>query len=366
MDIIYQYYLKFLEYLGVPDALSILLWYVIPFALAVCALMAVVIVLVLMERKVLALFTVRKGPNRVGFWGCLQTIADAIKLLCKEDLMPKGARKFLFNLAPILVFVPIIMAWGIVPYSNKYIPVASGVSLLLFLAVLTFPCLGVLLAGYSSNNKFSLMGAMRSAAQIVSYEIPMMLSALGIVILSSSLNLNNIVLSQSATTGILGWYFIPSFVGFCVFFICALAETNRAPFDLPEAESELVSGYNTEYSGMKFAMFFLAEYAAMFIMAIFIACLYFGGYLPPLGFYVSEVYQFNYVLNNSAVYFEQVFWLLSKTLIILFVMMWIRAALPRLRSDQLMKFAWKFLIPLSALNFFIVCAVKFLQGGIAG
>lgn len=358
--LLYKLYMDFFTNIGVPSFILIPIWYIIPFVIIAVALVVVVIILVLAERKILALFTLRKGPNRVGLWGCLQTIADAIKLLFKEDIISEKADKFLFTLAPLIVFIPVMLLWGLIPYSYKFVPLSSGVSLLLFLAILTVPVLGILLGGYASNNKYSLIGAIRSAAQVISYEIPMMLSILSIVVLSSSLDINAIILSQSSKMGIFAWYFIVSFIGFVVFFICSIAELNRVPFDLPEAESELVSGYNVEYSGIKFALFFLAEYAIMFILSAFIACIFFGGYLSPFGYYLTEYYALD--LNFSwVVYIEQLLWLMIKTLIIVFVIIWIRATLPRLRVDRLMKFSWQFLVPISILNFFIICIIKYIQ-----
>lgn len=359
MDVLYSYYLEYLKGFGINDAIAIVSWYILSFIIIAILLVGSVIVLVLVERKVLALFTVRKGPNRVGFWGCLQTVADAIKLLFKEDIIPSNADKFLFSIAPIMVFAPIMCVWGLIPFDSHFYVYDSVVGLIMFLAILSFPVIGVLLAGYSSNNKYSLIGSIRACAQTISYELPLFMSALSIVVISQTMNLNKIVLEQSSSAGIFSWNFIPAIVGFGVFFICSIAQMNRTPFDLPEAESELVSGYNTEYSGMKFAMFFLGEYAATFIISAFIATLFFGGYLSPFGFYIVEKMSFGFVTTQFLIYIEQFFWLILKTAAIIFVIMWIRATLPRLRSDQLIEFAWKILLPLSILNFFIVCIVKY-------
>ncbi len=364
MDVLYSYYIEYLNKLGVNEMLSILAWYILSFIIIAILLVGVVIVLVLVERKVLALFTVRKGPNRVGLWGCLQTVADAIKLLFKEDITPTGADKFLFSIAPIMVFAPIMAVWGLIPFCSGFNVFNSVVGVILFVSILSFPVIGTLLAGYSSNNKYSLVGSVRACIQTISYELPLFMSALSVVILAGTLNINSIVLSQSNTYGILGWYFIPSFIGFVVFSVCALAQMNRTPFDLPEAESELVSGYNTEYSGMKFAMFFLGEYAATFIISTFIVTLFLGGYLSPFGFYFVEKLNCSFVLTQFLIYLEQFFWLIFKTAIILFLIMWVRATLPRLRADQLTEFAWKILLPLSILNFFVVCVVKYLGSGV--
>lgn len=363
MDVLYSYYLEYMKSFQVPDFISIIFWYVITFAIIAVLLIGVVIVLVLAERKILALFTVRKGPNRVGPWGLFQTIADAIKLLFKEDIIPSKSDKLLFSIAPIMVFAPIMAVWGLIPFCSRFCLYDSNVGVILFLAIMSFPVVGILFAGYASNNKYSLIGAVRACAQTISYELPLFMSTLSVVILAQTININKIILEQSSVSGLLSWNFIPALLGFCVFLICSIAQMNRTPFDLPEAESELVSGYNTEYSGMKFAMFFLGEYAATFIISVFLACLFFGGYLSPFGFYFVEKLSLDFVLIQFLVYLEQFFWLILKTAIILFIIIWIRATLPRLRSDQLTEFAWKVLLPLSILNFFIVSVIKYFKMG---
>lgn len=361
MDVLYSYYLEFWVNKGINELFVLISWYVLSFLAVTIFMILVVLVLVLAERKILALFTIRKGPNRVGFWGCLQTVADAIKLLFKEDIVPSGADKFLFTLAPIIVFVPALTIWSLIPFTSRFCVWDSSVGVILFMAFLTFPVFGVLLAGYASNNKYSLIGAVRATIQTISYEIPLFLAALGIVVLADSFNVNKIILAQSASLGLLGWFFIPSFIGFGIAFIASLAQMNRTPFDLPEAESELVSGYNTEYSGMKFAMFFLAEYAITFIICVFISVLYLGGYLSPFGFYIVEKLNLDFVLTQFLIYVEQFFWLMLKTSILIFIVMWIRATLPRLRQDQLVEFAWKILIPLAMFNLFVVAVFKYYK-----
>lgn len=357
MDYLYFLYIDFLHKLNLPnnlsEAIGMLTFPLLPFCIVAATLILVVLFLVLMERKVLAFFTQRKGPNRVGPWGLFQTIADAIKLLCKENITPTGAEKLLFNIAPLLAFVPVMVVWGLIPFSSEFDFMSYSVSALLFLTIASIPILGILLAGYASNNKYSLIGAVRSVAQAISYELPLIFVLLSVVVLSSSLNLKQIVLSQIPM-----WFIFPAFLGFLIFFICAIAELNRCPFDLPEAESELVSGYNTEYSGMKFAFFFLAEYAMMFVMCVFIATLFLGGFLSPFGFYFSEKIFTGGILSHVLVYFEQVFWLFLKTFFLIFCMMLVRATLPRLKTHQLTGFAWKVLLPLSFLNLLIVCLIK--------
>lgn len=369
MDYLYFLYFDFLNkyipfHLGGP--LAMVSFPLLPFCIVAAVLIVVVIFLVLMERKVLAFFTQRKGPNRVGPWGLFQTIADAIKLLCKENITNEGAEKFMFNLAPLLAFIPVMVVWGLIPFSSEFDFMSFSVSALLFMVIASIPILGILLAGYASNNKYSLIGSVRSVAQAISYELPMVFVLLSIVVLSSSMNLKQIVLAQTSAgfpnTPLCGWFVFPAFLGFLIFFTCGIAELNRCPFDLPEAESELVSGYNTEYSGMKFAFFFLAEYAMMFIMCALIATLFLGGFLSPLGFYISEKLISNDFWSNVFVYFEQVFWLFVKTFFVIFCMMWVRATLPRLKSHQLTAFAWKVLLPLSFLNLLIVCIIKGIGG----
>ena len=280
-------YINIFNKLGIPTIFAEITWPIIPFVCVAILIILVVLFLVLMERKVLAWLTVRKGPNRVGPFGFFQTIADAIKLLCKEDIMSKDTNKILFTLAPVIVFAPIMVIYGLMPFTEKFVAINLAAGLFMVFALSSITTVGIVLAGWASNNKYSLLGAMRSAAQAISYEIPLIIAVLSIAVLAGTLNLSDIVAAQSGGVSdqtflnwnVLSWNIIPSFIGFIVFFICSIAEVNRIPFDLPEAESELVSGYNTEYSGMKFALFFLAEYSAMFIMSVLIVTLFLGGYL---------------------------------------------------------------------------------------
>lgn len=360
MEYLYFLYLDFLNKYNLPELVATLTFPILPFCIVAAALVVIVIFLVLAERKVLAFFTQRKGPNRVGPWGLFQTIADAIKLLCKENITPNTADKFLFNIAPLLAFVPVMVVWGLIPFSSEFDFISYSVSALLFLTITSIPILGILLAGYASNNKYSLIGSVRSVAQAISYELPLVFVLLSVIVLASSLNLKQIIFAQISIYPFCGWFIFPNFLGFLVLFICGIAELNRCPFDLPEAESELVSGYNTEYSGMKFAFFFLAEYAMMFVMCAFISCLFLGGFLSPFGFYVTEKLFQGQGFAQLLVYFEQVFWIFAKTVLLLFCMMWVRATLPRLKINQLTGFAWKVLLPLSILNLFFVCIYKYI------
>lgn len=361
MEYLYFLYIDFLHKYNLPEVLGMITFPILPFCIIAAVLIVVVIFLVLAERKVLAFFTQRKGPNRVGPWGLFQTIADAIKLLCKENITPDSADRFMFNLAPLLAFVPVMVVWGLIPFSSEFDFMSYSISSLLFVTIASIPILGILLAGYASNNKYSLIGSVRSVAQAISYDLPLVFVLVSIVVLASSMNLRQIVLAQISIYPFCGWFIFPAFLGFLIVFICGIAELNRTPFDLPEAESELVSGYNTEYSGMRFAFFFLAEYAMMFIMCAFIATLFLGGFLSPLGFYISEKLISNPILSQIAVYFEQVFWIFAKTFFLIFCMMWVRATLPRLKTHQLTGFAWKVLLPASILNLLIVCLYKYIM-----
>ena len=354
MNYLYFLYIEFLTKHNIPKLFGDITFYIIPFCIIAAALIVAVLVLVLAERKLLGFFTQRKGPNRVGIWGVLQTLADAFKLLCKENITPTHADRFLFNLAPIILFIPVMTVLGIIPYSSEFTFVNTSTNVILYLILAAFPVLSIFLAGWASNNKYSLLGAMRSISQVLSYELPITFVILSVAVLSSSLNLTGITLAQFSKWGLAGWFVFPCIIGFIIMFICILAELNRCPFDLPEAESELICGYNTEYSGMRFALFYLGEYAMMFANSMFIAILFLGGYLSPFG---------KYLFNSSfLIYFEQAFWLFLKAGFIIFVIIWIRATLPRLAAFDLLKFSWSVLLPLSIINLFIAVILK--MGGI--
>ena len=358
----FELYAKFLNIFGIPEIFAQITWPVIPFCCVAALLVFVVIFLVLLERRFLAWLTIRKGPNRVGPNGFLQTFADAIKLLFKEDIMSRETNKVLFTIAPIVVFVPIMVIYGLMPFTEHFIAINLAVGLFLIFALSSITTVGIVLGGWASNNKYSLLGGMRSAAQAISYEVPLVIAVLSIAVLSGSLNMLDIVKAQ--TGGILAWNLWPALIGFVVLFICSIAEVNRIPFDLPEAESELVSGYNTEYSGMKFALFFLAEYSALFIISVLVATLFLGGYLPPFSEYVSVMLFGNMLpapVVEAFVHIEQGGWLVAKTYALILAIMWIRATLPRLRADQLMSFSWKFLLPLSLFNLVFVATIKFFM-----
>jgi len=302
--------------------------------------------LVYAERKVCAFMQNRLGPNRVGPFGIFQTIADLFKLLFKELIPIKNADGFLFNLAPFIVIIASFMAIAAIPFAKGLHAIDLNIGVLYVIAVSAMGVIGVLLAGWSSNNKYSLIGAMRSGAQIVSYELSVGLSIITIVILAGSMQLSEIVEAQR-----LGWFIfrghIPAFIAFIIFLISSTAETNRGPFDLAEAESELTAGYHVEYSGIKFAFFFLAEYINMFIVASIAATVFLGGWMP---FHVGHWDGFNHVMD----FIPPFVWYIGKTAFVIFLMMWFKWTFPRLRIDQLLTLEWKYLLPINLVNVLIM------------
>jgi NADH-quinone oxidoreductase subunit H len=302
--------------------------------------------LVYAERKVCAFMQNRLGPNRVGPFGLFQTIADLIKLLFVELIPIKNADRLLFNLAPYIVIIASFMAIAAIPFAKGLHAIDLNIGVLYVIAVSSMGVIGVLLAGWSSNNKYSLIGAMRSGAQIVSYELSVGLALITIVVLSGSMQLSEIVEAQRT-----GWFIfkghIPAFIAFIIFLISSTAETNRGPFDLAEAESELTAGYHTEYSGIKFAFFFLAEYINMFIVASIAATVFLGGWMP---FHVGSWDGFNHVMD----FIPPFIWYIGKTAFVIFMMMWFKWTFPRLRIDQLLTLEWKYLLPINLVNVLIM------------
>ena len=304
------------------------------------------IFLIWFERKVAAHTQDRLGPMRVGWHGVLQSFADGIKLVFKEDIIPKGADQFLFKLAPFLVVMGAFSAFAVIPWGDGLVVSDLNIGLLYVIAISSFGAIGLLMAGWASNNKYALYGGMRSAAQMVSYEIPTAIVILSVVAQVESLNLQDVISAQA--DGLLGanrWFITRLFplnlVGFVLFFICGLAETNRSPFDIPEAESELVAGFHTEYSGLRFGFFFLAEYGAMFLIAGLTVILFFGGWVGPY-------------FSGPLVFF-------IKALVLVFVQMWLRWTLPRLRVDQLMALCWKYLIPIAFVVLLLIAGITAAQ-----
>ena len=317
--------------------------------LAIALFVVLGLVLVLMERKVAAHMQIRLGPNRVGPKGMFQTAADTLKLIMKEGLTPDGADKFLFNLAPFVVMVVAMLILAPIAFAKGFQIWDINIGVLYVSAISSLSVIGILMAGWASNNKYSLLGAMRSGAQIVSYELSAGLSILCIVVLSGSLSINDIIASQQN-----GWWLfkghIPAIIAFVIFLVAVTAETNRAPFDLAEAESELTAGFHTEYSGMKFALFFLAEYINIFIVCAIGATLFLGGWMP---FHIGNWESFNHIMD----FIPSSVWFFGKTFFLIFLIMWFRWTFPRLRVDQLLNLEWKYLLPLSLFNLLLVTVI---------
>ncbi|MBI5857680.1 MAG: NADH-quinone oxidoreductase subunit NuoH [Sphingobacteriales bacterium] len=311
------------------------------------------LVLVIMERKVSAWMQIRLGPNRVGPKGMLQSLADTVKLIVKEGLTPNGADKIMFNLAPFIAMIVAMLLLAPIAFAKNFQLWDLNIGVLYVSAVSSIMVISILIAGWSSNNKYSLLGAMRSGAQIVSYELSAGLSILAIVVLSGSLQVSDIINSQAD-----GWWIfkghIPAIIAFITFIIAVTAETNRAPFDLAEAESELTAGFHTEYSGMKFALFFLAEYVNVFIVCAIGATLFLGGWMP---FHIGNWTGFNHAMD----YIPSSIWFFGKTFFLIFVIMWFRWTFPRLRIDQLLNLEWKYLLPISMINLLLVTVMAILK-----
>ncbi|MCK9422796.1 MAG: NADH-quinone oxidoreductase subunit NuoH [Bacteroidales bacterium] len=309
--------------------------------------------LVYAERKVCAFMQNRVGPNRVGPYGFFQTIADFIKLMLKELITIKNADKLLFNIAPFIIIIASFMAIAAIPFAKGLHAIDFDIGILYVIAVSSLGVVGILLAGWSSNNKYSLIGAMRSGAQIVSYELSVGLSLLTIIILAGTMQFSQIVEGQAN-----GWFIfkghIPAFIAFVIFLIASTAETNRGPFDLAEAESELTAGFHTEYSGIKFAFFFLAEYMNMFIVASIAATVFLGGWMP---FHVGAWEGFNHIMD----FIPPFVWYIGKTFFVIWMMMWFKWTFPRLRIDQLLTLEWKYLLPINLVNI-LVMAFLVLMG----
>ncbi|MGD8557814.1 MAG: NADH-quinone oxidoreductase subunit NuoH [Chromatiales bacterium] len=322
-----------------PEVIQVLL----KITAIVLPLMLMVAYYTLLERKVISYMQVRIGPNRVGIKGSLQPIADALKLMFKEIVLPTKANKFLFLLAPMLTLGPALAAWAVFPFSEGVVLADINAGLLYILALTSLGVYGVIIAGWASNSKYAFLGSLRSAAQIVAYEIAMGFALVGVLVAAGSLNLGEIVTAQKGS--ILHWYWLPLFPLFMIYLISGVAETNRAPFDVAEGESEIVAGFHVEYSGMAFAAFFLAEYANMILISALTALLFLGGWLSPFEGTFAESW-FAWVPGFI--------WLVLKTFIFMFALLWFRATFPRYRYDQIMRLGWKVFIPITIVWILVV------------
>ena len=314
-----------------------LIWTLVKIILIALPIITVVAFYTYFERKVIGAMQIRIGPNRVGPFGLIQPFADVFKLLLKEIILPTNSNRFLFLIAPIIVLTPALTAWAVVPFNDFLVLSDIDAGLIYVLALTSLGVYGIIIAGWASNSKYAFLGAMRAAAQTVSYEIAMGLSLVGVLILAGTLNLKEIVLAQQG--GLFDWYWLPLFPLFIIYMISGLAETNRAPFDQTEGESEIVAGFHVEYSGSTFAIFFLAEYANMILISGLTAILFAGGWLSP--------FEGVPVLGDTVLGQGSIFWFLAKTVVFMFMFLWYRATFPRFRYDQIMRLGWKALIPIT-------------------
>jgi len=339
-----------------PDGVVTLAIILLKIIILLMPLMIAVAYLTYAERKILAFMHVRIGPNRVGLfghriWGLGQPLADAVKLMFKEIILPSGANKGLFLLAPVLAMAPALAAWAVVPFNSEMVIADVDASLLYVLALTSIGVYGIIIAGWASNSKYPFISAMRSAAQIVSYEIAMGFALVGVLMAAGSINLGDIVESQRG--GFWQWYWLPLLPLFVIYFVSGVAETNRAPFDVAEGESEIVAGFHVEYSGMPFAVFFLAEYANMILVAVLAALMFIGGWLSP--------FEGLPLVDGTFLAAPSIGWLLAKAAIFLFLYLWFRATFPRYRYDQIMRLGWKVFIPLTIV-WLLVVGVMIMTG----
>jgi NADH-quinone oxidoreductase subunit H len=309
----------------------------------------------LVERWVIGWIQVRKGPNRVGYKGILQPIADAIKLLMKEQVVPSGASKALFLLAPVISVAPALAAWAIIPFTPTWVIADVDAAILVMLAMTSMGIYGVIIAGWASNSKYAFLGAMRAAAQMVSYELAMGFALVGALMAGQSMRLSEIVARQGGSYGFIEWFWLPLFPLFLIHYIAGLAETNRHPFDVSEGESEIVAGFHVEYSGMMFAVFFLAEYANMILISFISSLVFMGGWLSPFDFpWLREGGPLGFLWWLAA---PGIWWLLAKVAFLMFVFLWVRASFPRYRYDQIMRLGWKVFIPITLIWIAVVGVV---------
>ncbi len=336
---------------SLPEDLRTLVWTVVKILAIVIPIMLSVAYLTLAERKVLGYIQVRVGPNRVGPRGLLQPIADGLKLALKEIIIPTNSNRFLFLFAPVLALAPALAAWAVVPFDDGLVLSDINAGLLYIFAMTSMGVYGIIIAGWASNSKYAFLGAMRSAAQVIAYEIAMGFALVGVLMASGSLNLSAIVLAQQGS--FLHWFWLPLLPLFVVYFVAGVAETNRAPFDVAEGESEIVAGFHVEYSGMTFALFFLAEYANMILVSLLTALFFLGGWLSP--------FQGIPALEGLFSWVPGIAWLLLKTAFFLFLFLWFRATFPRYRYDQIMRLGWKVFIPVTIV-WIVVVGVAVMGG----
>ncbi len=338
----YDFYFSMTGWL--PDSLQYFVWIMLKIIAILLPLMGCVAWFTFAERKAIGYMQTRVGPNRVGIKGWGQPIADVVKLMFKEIIIPRKSNRYLFLIAPVLSLTPALAAWAVIPFTDSLVLADIDASLLYVLALTSMGVYGVIVAGWASNSKYAFLGAMRSAAQIVAYEIAMGFALVGVLMVAGSLNLREIVIHQSG--GFWQWYWLPLLPLFIVYFISGVAETNRAPFDVAEGESEIVAGFHVEYSGMAFAVFFLAEYANIILIAALTVLLFLGGWLPPI-----EVAPFTWIPG--------LFWFGLKTAAVAFMFLWLRATFPRYRYDQIMRLGWKVLIPVTLVWIVVIGLAKF-------
>ncbi|QNK00872.1 NADH-quinone oxidoreductase subunit NuoH [Dyella telluris] len=322
----------------------------LPIIYILCIVLPLVITVALYvwwERKVLGWMHVRMGPNKVGPFGLLQAFADVTKLLLKEVILPTSANKVLYYLAPLIALVPALAAWAVIPFNDKLVLANVNAGLLYLLAMTSLGVYGIILAGWASNSRYALLGAMRSAAQVISYELAMGLCLVCVLVLAGSLNLTDIVHAQAGTKGIFEWFMWPLLPVFVIYFISGVAETNRAPFDVAEGESEIVAGFHVEYSGSAFALFFLAEYANMILVSFLASILFMGGWLSP------------FPASWGFLGHDSILWLFVKVFVFAFLFLWFRASFPRYRYDQIMRLGWKVFIPITIVWVLVAGCMKY-------
>ncbi|KGG16778.1 NAD(P)H-quinone oxidoreductase chain 1 [Prochlorococcus sp. MIT 0602] len=349
-----------LEGIGFSSSISHLLWLPLPMLLVLTVALIGVLVTVWLERKISAAAQQRIGPEYAGALGILQPMADGLKLLVKEDVIPQKADGLLFTLGPVLVLIPVILSWLIIPFGQNLLISNVGIGIFLWIALSSIQPIGLLMSGYASNNKYSLLGGLRAAAQSISYEIPLALAVLAVVMMSNSLSTIDIV-NQQNSIGFLSWNIWRQPVGFLIFWICALAECERLPFDLPEAEEELVAGYQTEYAGMKFALFYLGSYINLVLSSLLVSVLYLGGWGFPIPVeWIANI--LDQPINASVIQIITaslgIVMTVFKTYLLVFVAILLRWTTPRVRIDQLLDLGWKFLLPISLVNLLFTAALK--------